>query len=273
MAMAALDGRTIGLLESRRGSELDALVRQAGGTPIRAASVQEVERPDDVARFAQGLEDDRFDIVVFLTSAGVQALLGHAARQGDIENRVASLRRCTLACRGPKPLAMLKRHGIAAHVTTVKPHTSDELVAALSRVDLDRHAVALVHYGERNPDLSAALRARGARVADICAYEWALPDDLEPIVMMVNRIIDRRIDVLLVTSQIQYRNLCEVAARVDREQLMTVALQTDVIVGAIGPVCADAIRRSGVVPDVMPASPNLPSLVRAVADYFDLVQG
>ena len=90
--------------------------------------------------------------------------------------------------------------------------------------------------------------------------------------MMVNRIIDRRIDALLVTSQIQYRNLCEVAA-LDREQLMTVALQTDVIVGAIGPVCADAIRRSGVVPDVMPASLNLPSLVRAVADYFDLVQG
>jgi uroporphyrinogen-III synthase len=271
--MAALDGRTIGLLESRRGTELDALVRQVGGMPIRAASVREVERPDDVGRFAEGLDNDRFDVVVFLTGAGVHALLADGGRQGDIAGTIAALRRCTIACRGPKPLAVLRRHGIAAHLTTAKPHTSDELVAALSRIDLERRSVALVHYGERNPDLSAALRARGARVADICAYEWALPEDLDPIVSLVDRIIDRRIDALLVTSQIQYRNLCEVAAQVDREQRLTVALQTDVIVGAIGPVCADAIRRSGVVPDVMPASPNLPSLVRALADYFELVGG
>ena len=42
------------------------------------------------------------------------------------------------------------------------------------------------------------------------------------------------------------------------------------IVGAIGPVCATALRTGGVVPDVLPGSPNSASLVGAVADYFDL---
>jgi uroporphyrinogen-III synthase len=269
--MPALDGRTIALLESRRGAELDALVRHAGGTPIRAVSVQEIERPADVARLAEGLEEGRFDVVVFLTGAGVNALLNHAEGRGMLDAAVAALRRCTVACRGPKPLVTLKRHGITPHITTPKPHTSDELLEALARSNLDRRRVALVHYGERNPSLSAALRGKGAHVSDICAYEWALPDDLEPLVVLMDRVINGQVDALLVTSQVQYRNLCEVAERVNRDRLLNLALQTDVVVGAIGPVCADAIRRTGVVPDVMPASPNLPSLVRALGDYFELI--
>ena len=264
--MPALDGRTIALLESRRGAELDALVRQAGGTPVRAASVREVARPDDVARFAEGLAGDRFDVVVFLTGAGVHALL-----DDSVDGTVAALRRCTVACRGPKPLAALKRYGVAAHVMTAKPHTSDELVDSLARMDLVRHRVALVHYGERNPSLGAALRGMGAHVTDICAYEWMLPDDVEPLVLLVDKMLAGDVDALLVTSQIQYRHLCEVAACADREQRLNVALRTDVVVAAIGPICADAIRRSGVIPDVMPEASNLPSLVRALGDYFELI--
>jgi uroporphyrinogen-III synthase len=97
-----------------------------------------------------------------------------------------------------------------------------------------------------------------------------LPDDVEPLVRLVDKVLAGEVDALLVTSQIQYRHLCEVAAYVDREQRLNVALRTDVVVGAIGPICADVIRRSGVVPDVMPESPNLPSLVRALGDYFEL---
>jgi uroporphyrinogen-III synthase len=264
--MRAVDGRTIALLESRRGAELDVLVRQAGGTPVRPASVREVERPGDVARFAEGLAGDRFDVVVFLTGAGVQALLDDA-----VDGTVAALRRCTVACRGPKPLAALKRFGIAASMVTAKPHTSDELIDALAHIDLDRRRVALVHYGERNPSLSAALRGMGARVTDICAYDWMLPDDVAPLVRLVDKVLAGEVDALLVTSQIQYRHLCEVAAGVDREQRLNVALRTDVVVGAIGPICGDAIRRSGVIPDVMPEAPNLPSLVRALGDYFELI--
>jgi uroporphyrinogen-III synthase len=252
--MPALDGRTIALLESRRGAELDALVRQAGGTPVRAASVREVARPDDVARFAEGLAGDRFDVVVFLTGAGVHALL-----DDSVDGTVAALRRCTVASRGPKPLAALKRYGVAAHVMTAKLHP-DELVDSLARIDLVRRRVALVHYGAQSV-AGAALRGMGARVTDICAYEWMLPDDVEPLVLLVDKLLAGDVDALLVTSQIQYRHLCEVAACADREQRLNIALRTDVVVGAIGPICADAIRRSGVIPDVMPETPNLPSLV------------
>ncbi len=270
--MRALDGRTIGVLESRRGAELTALVRQLGGTVVGAPAVQEVERPDDIGRFTDLLITGCFDVVIFLTGAGVNAVLQDADRRQRLGSTVAGLGRITLACRGPKPLAALKRQGLTPAVTTIKPHTSCELIEALAAIDLEGRRVALIHYGERQPMLTETLRARGAEAHDVCAYEWMLPDDLDALVALVDAAIAKRIDALLITSQIQYRHLFDVAARVHRVAALHNALRDDVVVGAIGPVCADVIRRSGIVPDVMPPAPNLPSLVRAVADYFDLIR-
>jgi uroporphyrinogen-III synthase len=266
--MRALEGRAIALLESRRGAELAALVRQFGGTPVSAPSVQEVERPEEVQRFAEQLTAGRIDVVVFLTGAGVHALLNHS-----LDETVAALRGTTIACRGPKPLAALKRHGLTPAVMSAKPHTSRELLEALTHLPLDGRRVALVHYGERSPGVSEELRGRGARVDDVCAYEWAVPADQQPLLALIEQVVAGRVDALLVTSQIQFRNLQAIARKAAHDQELGEALRGDVIVGAIGPICAEAIREGGVIPDVMPAVANLPSLVRALADYFELTEG
>jgi hypothetical protein len=49
------------------------------------------------------------------------------------------------------------------------------------------------------------------------------------------------------------------------------ALRDQVVVGAVGPVCARALREGGIVADVLPASPHSAALVGAVADYFELL--
>jgi uroporphyrinogen-III synthase len=58
-----------------------------------------------------------------------------------------------------------------------------------------------------------------------------------------------------------------------RVEGLTLSLNRDIVVGAVGPVCASALKKVGVTPDVIPASPTMPSLITAVADYFDLVSG
>ena len=87
---------------------------------------------------------------------------------------------------------------------------------------------------------------------------------------MVRRVVAGEIDALLVTSQIQFRFLLEIAARAGLAEALIDALNEQVIVGAVGPICAAALRAGGVVPDVLPALPNSASLVGAVADYFEL---
>ena len=270
--MRALEGRTIALLESRRGAELAALVRQFGGTPLNAPSVEELEQPEELQWLTRHLATGRFDVVVFLTGADVHALLNHAEHTSTLDEIVAALRITTIACRGPKPLAALKRHGLTPLVTSAKPHTSRELLDALTRVSLDGARVALVHYGERNPGISEELRGRGALVDDVCAYQWMVPADHRPLIDLIEQVVAGRVDALLVTSQIQFRNLRAIARQHAQDHGLEVALRGDVVVGAIGPICADAIREAGIVPDVLPSAANLPSLVRALADYFELTK-
>ena len=83
--------------------ELSDLVRRFGGVPYSAQAVREVPRLDQVPALIDALSEGRFSIVVFLTGAGVTALLQEAERLGRLEEALSALRAATIACRGPKP--------------------------------------------------------------------------------------------------------------------------------------------------------------------------
>jgi uroporphyrinogen-III synthase len=179
-----------------------------------------------------------------------------------------------IASRGPKPQVALRKHALSATVISRSPHTSAELLQALAAsTPLDGSSVLLLHYGERNDGISADLRGRGATVTDVCLYEWQLPEDVAPIEAMVRSLLNGEFDALLFTTQVQCRHLLQVARRMGVEDELKRALVEDVVVGAIGPVCAIAIRAAGLVADVIPDLPNSSSLVRSVAEYFVLTSG
>lgn len=246
------------------------MVRRLGGTPISAPSVRELPRRDDFGTFIDGVTGGRFSVAIFLTGAGVNVLLLEADRQGRLQEALDALGRMTLACRGPKPLAALKGRGLTARVTTAKPHTTRELLEALESVDLINRAVLLVHYGERSLAVADALRARGARLEEVCPYVWALPEDVEPLKKVVDDAVAGRIDAVVLTSKIQCQHLFQIAAEMNLAHDLRRALNAEVVVAAIGPVCAEALRLLGVTPDVTPGAANMASLLAAVADYFDL---
>jgi uroporphyrinogen-III synthase len=268
--MRTLEGRRVALLEGRKQGELASLVRRLGGEPISAPAVREMPRPEDFEPLLRRIIAGTFSVAVIQTGAGINALCEVAAAHGVLPDLRAALARMTLACRGPKPLATLKQHGLTARIVTAKPHTTDELLEGLARLALDGVPVLVLHYGERNEPLSAALRGRGAALEDACLYEWALPDNLSPLRAVIADLTERRLDAVLFTSQIQFRHLIAVAGEMGCTDAVMQALSRDIVVGAVGPVCASALRQAGLVPDVIPAMPNSVSLVSAVADYFVL---
>ena len=268
--MPPLEGRRVALLESRKSIELSTLVHRAGGSPLAVPSVREVLRREDFQPLLQRLTDGGFGFVVVLTAAACEALFDEADRNGVLQTVIEAMRTATVACRGPKPLTAMRRRGLVPAIVTDKPHTTDELLAALSASPLAGADVLLLHYGETNQTFSASLSKRGARVADMSLYDWALPEDLEPLESLIRETIQGRVDVMLFTSQVQFRHLFLIAGMMDREQELTRALRDDVIVGSIGPVCTRVLRERGIVPDVMPRSPNNASLVQATADYLTM---
>src|SRR5256885_14347638 len=130
MAGLPLKGRRIALLETRMAPDFARLVERLGGTPVGAPSVREVPRVDDVDRFVGGVTGGAFGLAVFQTGVGVTALFREAERRGRLDDVIGSLRKTTVACRGPKPLAGVPRARVTPALPHAQPHTEDEPVEA-----------------------------------------------------------------------------------------------------------------------------------------------
>ena len=61
-----------------------------------------------------------------------------------------------------------------------------------------------------------------------------------------------------------------VSAKTTTTVALTDALNAKVVVAAVGPVCASALRSFGVIPHVQPAHPKMGPMMVALADYFEL---
>jgi uroporphyrinogen-III synthase len=249
--------------------ELASLVVRHGGTPYCVPAVREAPREcgaREVALIKQ-LAGDEFQVAVFQTGVGAQALLREAERLGCLGALKASLSAMTTACRGPKPSAVLKAHNLPVSVCAREPYTTPELLEAMAGLDLAGVRVALMHYGERNPTLTQALRARGAQLEELCLYEWLLPEKLDDLWALVREIIEGRVDAIAFTSQVQVRHLFQIAADADQADTLTWALNTRTIVASVGPTCTAALQAVGVTPRVIPAHPKMGSMILALARY------
>ena len=265
----------VALLESRMKSELSRLVEKHGGAPLCVPAVHEA--PHIEAAGIQGLLDElasgRHEIVIFMTGVAVSLLFELAQELGRHAALVTSLRSVTTVCRGPKPTAALRGFGVPPTLSAREPFTAAELIDALSEIELAGRGVLLFNYGERSETLSETLLARRADLREFWLYQWQFPRDTSELEGLVRRIVDRSVDALAVTCQIQFRYLYQVAERLDLGRELVDALRKDVVLAAVGPTCRAIIEVHGVTPHVMPEHPKMGPLVMALMRYLDIKEG
>jgi uroporphyrinogen-III synthase len=264
-----LRGARIALLEARMESELASLVRRHGGNPVCVPAMREVERDcaDEVARAYGAIVSDGV-VVVLTTGVGLERLLRVAVAIGLGAELRTELTRATVVCRGPKPIAVLKREGLAVHVRAEAPHTTKELLEALDGVEVMGHDVVFVHDGGGNRDVVDALKRRGALVVEVSPYTWALPEDIAPLRALVETIVRAEIDAIAFTTQVQARHLFAMADAMGLRDAMTRAMRERVVVTAVGPTCARTLSQLGAPPHVVPEQPKMGAMVVALAARF-----
>ncbi len=269
--MAALKGRRIALVEGRMQSELAALVQRHGGEPYSVSALREVSRSCEplVQAFIEALNRGDIQVVICQTGVGVTALMQEAERLNRSAELIAGLGNVTLVCRGPKPVAVLKRYALAAAVQAQTPYTTADLLQAMEPLALAGCGVGLLHYGERNDPLAHALQGRGAQLHELCLYEWALPDDIGPLQMLVRELIAGQLDAIAFTSKVQVRHLWQVATELGDDTKLTEVLNQRLIVAAVGPSCAAELQAYGVIPDVVPNNPRMGPMVMALIEFYN----
>jgi uroporphyrinogen-III synthase len=258
-------------LESRRSPELALLVINYGGTPIIAPSVREVPLESNLQAiaFADGVIQQRFDLIVLMTGVGVRLLMKIVEPVRDRATFIAALARTRIIARGPKPVAALRELGLAPWATVPSPNTWRELVATLDLrhrdLPLEGARVAIQEYGAPNAELEQALRGRGADVLTVPIYRWAMPEDLTPLRNAVRAIVRNDVDIVVLTASVQLVHLLGVARDMGLEAAVRDGLAR-VVIASIGPMTSEELRHAGLPIDFEPSHPKMGFLVKEIAE-------
>lgn len=267
--MPSLRGKTIAITEARRAAELSNLITKLGGVPRSAPAVREVPCEDRGPALAvlDRLCHGEVALIIHLTGVGTRALLALAGETGKREALLSALRGMFVVARGPKPITVLREAGVRIDLVPEEP-TSEGLLRALAVHELRGKVVAVQLYGEGNAFLVDGLAGRGATVLEIPLYEWALPEDQEPLVRLIHDLPRGGIDILAFTSSPQIKHLFGVAGRLGLADEVANALRGSVTVAVVGPVCEAALAEHGITPHIQPEKGTMGALVHAIAEHL-----
>jgi uroporphyrinogen-III synthase len=253
-------------LESRRAAEIDLLIRKQGGESFVAPSVKEraLEDHTDAFRLLDELERGEIDMLVLMTGTGLSFWRDLIAARYSPGRADDALRKVKLLARGPKPSAILRPLGLTPDLTIPEPNTWREIVQAMQHRPERR--LAIQEYGRPNPEFIEALRALKIRAETFALYRWELPDDTTKLREAAQKLAERRFDVVLFTSSIQFEHLLTISKELGIEDQVLRSLQEHAVIASVGPIMTAAIEEHGLHVDIVPASPKMGALVKAASD-------
>jgi uroporphyrinogen-III synthase len=269
MPQTGLEGLRVLALESRRAKEIATLIRNNGAEPIVAPALREIPLESNRAAldFAAALMQGEFELVIFLTGVGVRALLATVETKYNREVFLQALRRVKVAARGPKPVSVLRELNVPIAITAPEPNTWHELIASIKSEfgsNLENLRVAVQEYGAPATELLAELRQLQARTTAVPVYQWALPEDLEPLRAAIRAIAEGKIDLLFLMNAAQIAHLFEVAGQMGKKAELAEGLRKTVVL-SIGPTTSAELKRFGIEPDFEPAHPKMGSMINEAA--------
>jgi len=260
-----LKDKTIAILENRAGEQLADLVKKYGGKPFSAPALAEV--PDiDAEQIKEMLKEwsvNLPDLFIFQTGVGTKALFAATDELNLTEVLLNILSSSKVLVRGPKPTAVLRARAVRIDMTAGDPYTTTEILAHLESMALIGKRVVVQRYGDTNFELQNALEAKGAHVLEVATYRWSLPENLQPLIDLMDALDHKTIDVACFTSASQVFNLFKVAQTLGRSQALQLGLN-NALVASIGPVCSAALNKFDIRVDIEPSPPKLGPFISAI---------
>jgi uroporphyrinogen-III synthase len=257
-----LKSKVVAILETRTGAHLGELIARRGGVPMLAPALEEVPdvEPQTVVSLLETWRTSPYRLVIFQTGVGTRALFQMTDSLGSTAEFLSLLADAVVVVRGPKPTGELNARQVRIDVRASSPFTTETVLEAISGMALDQARVLVQRYGAANRLLRESLEARGAFVAEIATYRWALPADIRPLTNLLDALAGSRVDAVVFTSAVQIENLYAVAVAQGRANSLA-GLLNGAVIASIGPVCSRALMARGITPSFEASPPKLGPLV------------
>jgi uroporphyrinogen-III synthase len=260
--------KVVALLESPADGELARVLCEYGAQLMTAALASEALylELEEVRSALDELAADRYELVLFMTGSAVSSVIEMARELGRSSDLSSALRRVTTVCRGPKATAALRSHGLTQSLKSEEALNDTRLLQGLCGLARPGHTV-LRFNGDPQDALAHTLRKRSVNLREIWLNLRVSPDDSREAVALVHAIVEQRVDALVVTAEIQFRRLYQVARQLDLARQLVQALRRHVVVVTIQVDCGDILDAHGIRAHRMPPHPEM--LVLALMRFLE----
>jgi uroporphyrinogen-III synthase len=201
-------------------------------------------------------------MVILLTGVGTRLLSQVIETRWPAGAFADALKKITVVVRGPKPAAVMREWNVPIAIAAPEPNTWREVLAATE--GRSERNIAVQEYGRVSEELIRGLRARGAEVTPVPVYQWALPENIEPLREASRRLALGEIEVVLFTAAIQAEHLFRVAEEIGLAEAVRKGMAR-AVVASIGPTTSETLREMHLPVDFEPSHPKMGILINELA--------
>ncbi len=249
------------------GEETSMLIRRLGWSPLVVHSVElrSRERSEIFSDLSGILSDGQVDWLVMMSSHGVSLLFDVLKSYGNL--LPSALGQLQMLAVGPKTRDALVRNGVR-DVQIPERFSSVGVADFLSGQKLRDKRVVLARSSGADNSLAQRLENEGAHVDTLRLYDSVVPSDVSSLSRFVNELKKGAVTALLFTSSISASNLFAIS-RNEASQSELVHLLRPVLVGSIGPVTAQRLRKLGIEPKVIPRTFLIEEALREMISTYE----
>lgn len=271
--MEPLTGKTIALTAERRADEFATLLERRGAVTVHVPAIHVLPLLDDsdlrdqTARFVSHPPE----LTVISTAVGFKGWLDAAEKWGNEVDLLAALEASRIIARGPKARGAIRGAGLREEwspATEASQEVADHLAAeGIAGVDVAVQLHGTITEWEPTIHLGESLSRLGAVVRPIPVYRWIRPLDQQPLIDLLVKISNSKVDAVTFTSAPAVASLLSTAKDNGMLDAFLTALKGPVAAICVGPVTSAPLDALG-VPTRMPERARLGSLAKFVVDQL-----
>ena len=238
-----------------QASEWMEALRAAGADP-QLMPMLRIEAASDLGPLDAALGRLHSYDALLITSANAIRFLAARARERDVLLREFG---GSVVCVGPKSAEATLAEGLPVQTVPAERFDAEGMLDAIEKQFPPAGRRFLLPQAEAAREtLCEGLRAAGAMVDAVTAYRTLAPDT--DAAALCERLTAGRLDVLTFASPSAVRNFMSLLDGAARRAV------SNCLVAAIGPTTAEALRKEGLAPDVVPERASAADLVAALIE-------
>lgn len=264
-----LDGFIVGVTADRRSDEQISLFERRGASVLHGPSIRTHPLGDDdtLRQATDAVLADPPDVVIANTGIGMRSWFA-AAEAWDLGDALRdAMAGARVFARGPKAAGAIHSIGLDVVARAESERLEDCVDLVLAELQAGQRVV-IQRDGGWPPPAADRLRAAGADVLEVPIYRWRPVEDPRLALRLAEEVVAGRVHAVTFTAAPAVTSWMAIAEEAGLGPALRDRLTSpELVVGCVGPVCAEAARAAGLGDDlVQPRTFRLGPLVRAVGE-------